>query len=146
MHRQIPLLDRQVNLRHARARCTAAQVPAIAQGYVFNPLTLNLWPERADILQKQDRRRAQNRTAQRAYRERKEKLLHELELQVKTWQERHQSLRDSYVDQAQEVQQLKEHVQSLQVQLLTIQATEPSNDQTFCDFDLWPHELAWKTV
>lgn len=99
--------------------------------------------KQTDNLQKQDRRRAQNRAAQRAYRERKEQVRQELEVQVKMWQERHQFLRESYVDQAQEVQKLKKHIETLQMRLLALQDTARSDSVTVEDFDLWP-DVAWK--
>lgn len=104
--------------------------------------TVGRW---TDELQKQDRRRAQNRAAQRAYRERKEQLRQELEIQVTMWQRKHQALRESYVDQAEEVQKLKKHIDKLQAQLIAAQDARLPDNTTLCDFDMWP-EFEWKAA
>lgn len=60
------------------------------------------------------------------------------------WQERHQSLRESYVDQAQEVQRLKKHIETLRLQLLTTNDTGVQENINF-DFDMWS-DPAWKAT
>lgn len=92
-----------------------------------------------DVLQKQDRRRAQNRAAQRAYRGRKELVRQELEAEVKQWQDRHQALRESYQQQAQELRRLKEQAEELLERLSTIRDLSPTEGFLSSDFDLFPY-------
>lgn len=100
---------------------------------------------RADGLQRQERRRAQNRAAQRAYRERKEQLRIELESQLKDWQDKHQTLREFYADQAQEVRQLKKVVNNLRMQLLAIHDIQSTENSDFFGFDT-PLDVHWKAA
>lgn len=100
---------------------------------------------RADGLQRQERRRAQNRAAQRAYRERKEQLRSELETQVKEWQDKHQALHKFYADQAQELQQLKKTIDNLQIQLVAIHDVQSTMNPSLFDLDASP-DLNWKAA
>lgn len=122
-----------------------SQEPPTAGVSIRQPAPLSGCRDVANCGQKRDRRRAQNRAAQRAYRERKEQLRQELELQVKKWQDKHQALRESYVDQAQEVQRLKQHIGNLQMQLLAAQDTKLPDNSNFSDFDVWPG-FDWKAT
>lgn len=94
--------------------------------------------KRADAPQAQAQawRRAQNQGAQRAYRERKEQLRGEPEAHVERWQRKYQVLREWFVDQAQDIQRLKNHVDMLQTQLLAIQCILLRDDRTLYDFDM----------
>ncbi|KAL2008311.1 hypothetical protein VTN00DRAFT_8293 [Thermoascus crustaceus] len=63
------------------------------------------------------RRRAQNRASQRAFRERKEKHVKNLESQLQTLHERHQDLLQSYSRQADEVTRLNEKIKELTTEI-----------------------------
>ncbi|KAL2222571.1 hypothetical protein M432DRAFT_8442 [Thermoascus aurantiacus ATCC 26904] len=96
------------------------------------------------------RRRAQNRASQRAFRERKEKHVKNLESQLQTLHERHQELLHSYSRQADEVTRLNEKIKELttEIDLLrssntTAHANEllPASTSGFNDMLLMPDKF-----
>jgi uncharacterized coiled-coil protein SlyX len=70
---------------------------------------------------KEERRREQNRASQRAYRDRKEKQLKALEVQIAQWQAKHQGLCSSYTKQTSEVRRLKAQIEELTNKIITVQ-------------------------
>lgn len=66
------------------------------------------------------RRRAQNRASQRAFRERKEKHVKGLEHQLEELHEKHQDLLQSYTKQADEVSRLKARIVQLSAELSVV--------------------------
>lgn len=66
------------------------------------------------------RRRAQNRASQRAFRERKEKHVKGLESQLEALNERHQDLLVSYTKQATHAARLSAQIAQLQAQIKTL--------------------------
>lgn len=64
---------------------------------------------------------------------------------MKEWQEKHQALREFYVDQSQEVQRLKQTIDKLQTQLLALQDPRLPNNAGSFDFDMWP-DFEWKAA
>lgn len=63
------------------------------------------------------RRRGQNRQAQRAYRDRKEKRRHELEDQIAVWKQKNEKLVQSCASQTEKVLQLNALIEDLNAQL-----------------------------
>jgi AP-1-like transcription factor len=88
------------------------------------------------------RRREQNRTSQRAYRERKERYQRELEQQIEEWQRKHQLLSQSYSKQDKEVSRLKSHIKQLNGEITTLKNGLPSLceslNKSATEFDLVP--------
>lgn len=76
------------------------------------------------------RRRAQNRASQRAFRERKEKHLKGLEHQLEDLHEKHQDLLQSYTRQADEVTKLNNRIAELTAELGTLRSCQ---DQSFSE-------------
>jgi AP-1-like factor len=76
------------------------------------------------------RRRAQNRASQRAFRERKEKHVKGLEHQLEDLHEKHQDLLQSYTRQADEVTKLNHRIAELNSELQTLQSC---TDQSFSE-------------
>jgi len=76
------------------------------------------------------RRRAQNRASQRAFRERKEKHVKGLEHQLEDLHEKHQDLLQSYTRQADEVTKLTARIAELNAEL---EALRSCADQSFSD-------------
>jgi AP-1-like transcription factor len=76
------------------------------------------------------RRRAQNRASQRAFRERKEKHVKGLEHQLEDLHEKHQDLLQSYTRQADEVTKLNDRIAELNAEL---QALQTCADQSFSE-------------
>lgn len=74
------------------------------------------------------RRRAQNRASQRAFRERKEKHVKGLEHQLEELHEKHQDLLQSYSKQVDEVSRLNARIAHLSSELSTIRHCQ---DPTF---------------
>jgi hypothetical protein len=77
------------------------------------------------------RRRAQNRASQRAFRERKERHVKGLEHQLEDLHEKHQDLLQSYSRKADEVVKLNARIQELNSE---IEALRTSSDLSFSDF------------
>ena len=92
------------------------EVPALGLGLAFTNL--------------QQRRRAQNRASQRAFRERKEKHVKGLEHQLEDLHEKHQDLLQSYTRQADEVTKLNNRIAELTSELGTLRSCQ---DQTFSE-------------
>ena len=69
----------------------------------------------------------------------------ELEVEVKQWQDRHQALRESYEQQAQELQRLKEQTERLHKHLSAIKDTKPIEESYPCDFDLFAY-VDWEDL
>lgn len=95
------------------------------------------------IPDKIERRREQNRSSQRAYRERKDKHQKELEAQIADWQQKHQKLAHTYDQQTQEVQRLQIQIQHLSAEINSLQhnglpALVGTIDQSPTEFDLVP--------
>ncbi|KAJ9293141.1 transcriptional regulator family: bZIP [Paecilomyces variotii] len=90
------------------------------------------------------RRRAQNRASQRAFRERKEKHVKGLENQLRDLHEKHQALINSYSRQADEVRRLNERIKSLLVELDILRTNEASlSESLFPDkYDVFPYPQA----
>jgi AP-1-like transcription factor len=90
----------------------------------------------------QQRRREQNRSSQRAYRERKEKHQRELEGQIADWQHKHQQLARTYSQQTDEVKRLKRQIENLNTEITSLQNGLPSlcgsMSQSPTEFDLVP--------
>jgi hypothetical protein len=59
------------------------------------------------------RRREQNKTSQRAYRERQKKTQHELEQQISEWEQKHRALSESHSTLTEEVDWLKAYNEDL---------------------------------
>ena len=76
------------------------------------------------------RRRAQNRASQRAFRERKEKHVKGLERQLEDLHEKHQDLLQSYTRQADEVTRLNNRIVDLNGELNTLRNCQ---DQSFSE-------------
>ncbi|KIW60985.1 hypothetical protein PV05_01157 [Exophiala xenobiotica] len=76
------------------------------------------------------RRRAQNRASQRAFRERKEKHVKGLEVQLEDLHEKHQDLLQSYTRQADEVTRLNNRIAELNTELNTLRSCQ---DQPFSE-------------
>lgn len=68
----------------------------------------------------EQRRRAQNRASQRAFRERKEKHVKGLEHQLEDLYEKHQDLLQSYTRQAEEVAKLNTRIAELNAELTSL--------------------------
>lgn len=80
------------------------------------------------------RRRAQNRASQRAFRERKEKHVKGLEHQLEDLHSKHQDLLHSYTRQADEVAKLNSRIAELNSELQTLQSCSSSTaDQSFSE-------------
>lgn len=97
----------------------------------------------ADLCLAKQRRRAQNRASQRAFRERKEKHVKGLENQLRDLHEKHQALLHSYSRQADEVRRLNERIKTLSVELDLLRANEMSLAETLVpdkfDAVAYPH-------
>lgn len=72
------------------------------------------------------RRRAQNRASQRAFRERKEKHVKGLEHQLEELHEKHQDLLQSYSKQADEVSRLNGRIAQLSAELSVVRHCQNS--------------------
>lgn len=94
------------------------------------------------VLTIRQRRREQNRSSQRAYRERKERHQKELEEQISQWQQKHQLLSRSYSQQTEEVGRLKAQIEQLNGEISQLQSGLPSLCGSLCqspqEFDLVP--------
>lgn len=66
------------------------------------------------------RRREQNRSSQRAYRERKERHQRELEQQICDWRQKYDLLSQSYSQQNDEVRRLRSRIEHLTSEILTL--------------------------
>ena len=88
------------------------------------------------------RRREQNRSSQRAYRDRKERHQRELEQQIADWRQKHQMLSKSYSKQGGEVRRLKSQIEQLTSEIAALQSGLPSLcgslSQSPTEFDLVP--------
>jgi hypothetical protein len=88
------------------------------------------------------RRREQNRSSQRAYRERKERHQRELEAQINDWRQKHQLLSRSYSQQNDEVRKLKAQIEHLTTEISALQNGLPNLcgtlNQSPTEFDLVP--------
>jgi len=97
---------------------------------------------KSSIPDKIERRREQNRSSQRAYRERKERHQKELEGQISQWQQKHQMLSRSYSQQTNEVARLKAQIEQLNGEISNLQTGLPSLCGSLCqspqEFDLVP--------
>ncbi|KIW13087.1 hypothetical protein PV08_08274 [Exophiala spinifera] len=97
---------------------------------------------KSSIPDKLERRREQNRSSQRAYRERKERHQKELEEQISQWQQKHQILSRSYSQQTEEVARLKAQIEQLNVEISNLQVAIPTLCGSLCqspqEFDLVP--------
>lgn len=78
-------------------------------------------PETRPVLTISQRRRAQNRASQRAFRERKEKHVKGLEHQLEELHEKHQDLLQSYSKQVDEVSRLNARIAHLSAELSAMQ-------------------------
>ncbi|EXJ92082.1 hypothetical protein A1O3_00632 [Capronia epimyces CBS 606.96] len=76
------------------------------------------------------RRRAQNRASQRAFRERKEKHVKGLELQLEDIHEKHQDLLQTYTRQSDEVAKLNNRIAELTTEINSLRSCQ---DQSFSD-------------
>ncbi|EXJ77577.1 hypothetical protein A1O3_09804 [Capronia epimyces CBS 606.96] len=98
------------------------------------------------IPDKIERRREQNRSSQRAYRERKERRQKELEEQIAQWQQKHQLLCQSYSQQSKEVARLQAQIKQLNDEIFQLQSGLPalygSLGQFPQEFDLVPFYVA----
>ncbi|KIV79668.1 hypothetical protein PV11_07216 [Exophiala sideris] len=94
------------------------------------------------IPDKIERRREQNRSSQRAYRERKERHQKELEEEILQWQQKHQKLSRSHSQQAEELARLKAQISQLNGEISNLQSCNPtlcgSMGQSPQEFDLVP--------
>ncbi|KIX04951.1 uncharacterized protein Z518_05822 [Rhinocladiella mackenziei CBS 650.93] len=97
---------------------------------------------KSSIPDKIERRREQNRSSQRAYRERKERHQKELEEQIAQWQQRHQLLSRSYSQQTEEINRLKAQIEQLNGEISQLQSGLPTLCGSLCqspqEFDLVP--------
>ncbi|KEF52775.1 uncharacterized protein A1O9_11192 [Exophiala aquamarina CBS 119918] len=97
---------------------------------------------KSSIPDKIERRREQNRSSQRAYRERKERHQKELEEQITQWQHKHQLLSRSYSEQSDEVARLKAQIEQLNSEISNLHTGLPSLCGSLCqspqEFDLVP--------
>ncbi|EXJ58510.1 hypothetical protein A1O7_05936 [Cladophialophora yegresii CBS 114405] len=97
---------------------------------------------KSSIPDKIERRREQNRSSQRAYRERKERHQKELEGQIAQWQQKHQLLSRSYSQQTEEVARLKSQIEQLNGEISNLQSGLPTLCGSLCqspqEFDLVP--------
>ncbi|ETI22529.1 hypothetical protein G647_06604 [Cladophialophora carrionii CBS 160.54] len=97
---------------------------------------------KSSIPDKIERRREQNRSSQRAYRERKERHQKELEGQIAQWQQKHQLLSRSYSQQTEEVARLKSQIEQLNSEISNLQSGLPTLCGSLCqspqEFDLVP--------
>ncbi len=75
------------------------------------------------------RRRAQNRASQRAFRERKEKHVKGLEFQLESLHEKHQDLLQSYTKQVDSIVKLNSKIAHLQTELKTLQYSSSEQQQ-----------------
>lgn len=73
------------------------------------------------LLTTEQRRRAQNRASQRAFRERKEKHVKSLEHQLEDLHEKHQDLLQSYSKQVDEVSRLNAKITELSAEINIVQ-------------------------
>jgi hypothetical protein len=80
----------------------------------------------ADVRQ---RRRAQNRASQRAFRERKDRHLRSLKVTLESLGQKHQCLLNSYSQQSEAVIQLKHRIAELQMEIATL--STPQTSPTF---------------
>ncbi|KAH8695555.1 hypothetical protein BGW36DRAFT_382903 [Talaromyces proteolyticus] len=86
-----------------------------------------------------NRRRAQNRASQRAFRERKEKYIKSLESQLSGLQEEHTKLLDSHQQQTQVLDQMKGRVEELTAEIENLRLSVPiKGSNCFAVFDLVP--------
>ncbi|KAJ9663681.1 hypothetical protein H2198_000693 [Neophaeococcomyces mojaviensis] len=83
---------------------------------------------------KVERRRAQNKKSQRAYRDRKEQYQRDLEGKIAQWKEKHNKLTESYTAQSKEIMQLKYLIEELKLELLSLQSQSP---------DMWMQTSQW---
>jgi AP-1-like transcription factor len=83
------------------------------------------------LLTRPQRRRAQNRASQRAFRERKERHVKGLEHQLEDLHEKHQELLQSYSRKADEVTKLNARIQELNSE---IDSLRTSSELSFSDF------------
>jgi uncharacterized coiled-coil protein SlyX len=94
---------------------------------------------------KEERRREQNRASQRAYRDRKDKQLKALEVQIAQWQAKHQGLCSSYTKQTSEVRKLKSQIDELTNKIIAVQTGLLA--QSPIDFDMVPGgEYDWSNL
>jgi AP-1-like transcription factor len=92
--------------------------------------TSNPFSYELELTSEWQRRRAQNRASQRAFRERKEKHVKGLEHQLEDLHDKHQDLLSSYSRQADEVSKLNARIQDLTSELEMIRS---SNDMSFSE-------------
>lgn len=96
----------------------------------------------SSVLTQAQRRREQNRSSQRAYRERKDRHQRELEQQISDWRQKHQQLFRSYSQQVEEVQRLKAQIEHLTSEISALQNGLPhlcgSLNSLPTEFDLVP--------
>lgn len=94
---------------------------------------------------KEERRREQNRASQRAYRDRKEKQLKALEVQIAQWQAKHQGLCSSYSKQTSEVRKLKSQIEELTSKIIAVQTGLLA--QSPVEFDMVPgYDYDWNNM
>ncbi|KAK5047629.1 hypothetical protein LTR84_006294 [Exophiala bonariae] len=97
---------------------------------------------KSSIPDKIERRREQNRSSQRAYRERKDRHQKELEEQITQWQQKHQLLTRSYSEQSSEVARLKTQIEQLNNEISNLHNGLPNLCGSLCqspqEFDLVP--------
>jgi uncharacterized coiled-coil protein SlyX len=94
---------------------------------------------------KEERRRSQNRASQRAYRDRKDKQLKALEVQIAQWQTKHQGLCSSYTKQTSEVRKLKEQIDELTSKIITVQTGLLASANPL-EFDMYGNEVDWENM
>ncbi|EXJ86252.1 hypothetical protein A1O1_06622 [Capronia coronata CBS 617.96] len=97
---------------------------------------------KSSIPDKLERRREQNRSSQRAYRERKERHQKELEGQIADWHQKHKQLSQSYSQQSKEVTRLKMQIEQLNDEISQLQSCSSTLCGSLCEspqeFDLVP--------
>lgn len=94
---------------------------------------------------KEERRRSQNRASQRAYRDRKDKQLKALEVQIAQWQTKHQGLCSSYTKQTSEVRKLKEQIEELTSKIIAAQTGLLASASPL-EFDMYGNEVGWENM
>lgn len=84
----------------------------------------------------QERRREQNRISQRAFRDRKDKLLKTLETEIAQWQAKHKRLCENYSSQSADVRRLNARIEELTSKIAALQTVLSARSPTA--FDLVP--------
>lgn len=133
---------RSTSSRGSVSSSVGSQTPPLSKASSRKPSTSRANESNSS---KEERRREQNRASQRAYRDRKEKQLKALEIQIAQWQTKHQGLCSSYSKQTTEVRKLKAQIDDLTNKIIAVQTGLLA--QSPIEFDMVPgYDYDWNNM